>query len=224
MSNRSWNKDVFISAVKNNNTKAEVLREIGLAAKGGNYATFDKYVEKWNLDTSHFLGIRKPNNNQALPDSKIFVKDSSASHSAVVRRAKEVLNYTCEICGNTGNWQGKELVLQLDHINGDNSDNRKENLRFLCPNCHSQTDTFGSKNTDRKKKNKCLDCDSEISKSAKRCKTCSNQKIHGGNTKIDWPDTKWLKTMVEKYSYLAVARRLGVSDNAVRKRIKNNAP
>lgn len=52
------------------------------------------------------------------------------------------LNYKCALCGNTGGWNNKKLVLQLDHINGDHKDNRIENLRLLCPNCHSQTETF----------------------------------------------------------------------------------
>lgn len=58
----------------------------------------------------------------------------------------ELLEYKCDVCGNTGEWQGKELSLQLHHINGDHNDNRLENLILLCPNCHSQTDNFTSKN------------------------------------------------------------------------------
>lgn len=58
-----------------------------------------------------------------------------------------LLPYKCACCGNTGNWNGQELVLQVDHINGIHTDNRLENLRFLCPNCHSQTDTFAGRNT-----------------------------------------------------------------------------
>ena len=58
---------------------------------------------------------------------------------------ENLLPYKCAICGNT-EWNGKTLSLELDHINGINNDNRLENLRFLCPNCHSQTTTYGSRN------------------------------------------------------------------------------
>ena len=58
---------------------------------------------------------------------------------------EKILPYQCA-CGNTGNWQGKEMTLDIDHINGDHKDHRLENLRFICPNCHSQTPSFRNKN------------------------------------------------------------------------------
>ncbi len=54
--------------------------------------------------------------------------------------------YVCKLCGNPPEWCGRPLTLQIDHMNGDFLDNRRENLRFTCPNCHSQTDNWGSKN------------------------------------------------------------------------------
>ena len=71
-----------------------------------------------------------------------------------------------------------------------------------------------------KTKNKCKDCETEISRGAERCKSCATK--HKDNIKIDWPETEWLKEMTEKYSYLALSRRLGVSDNGIRKRIKTH--
>ena len=58
---------------------------------------------------------------------------------------EKYLEYKCAECGIT-EWNGKPLSLHLDHINGINNDHRIENLRFLCPNCHSQTNTYAGKN------------------------------------------------------------------------------
>lgn len=82
-----------------------------------------------------------------IPHEQLFVKNCKHGRrivkTAIIR--DEVMPYRCG-CGLTDNWQGKPLVLQLDHINGINNDNRLENLRFLCPNCHSQTETFCGSN------------------------------------------------------------------------------
>lgn len=85
---------------------------------------------------------------------KSFIENSPTTR-AVIRKyiiRHNLIPYVCEKCGNDGNWQGTVLTLQLDHRNGVNNDHRLENLRWLCPNCHSQTDTFTGKNkTDKEK-------------------------------------------------------------------------
>ena len=83
-----------------------------------------------------------------IPVDQYFVKGvNRTGHTTRDKLIREHLKeYKCECCGNTGEWLGQPLTLELDHINGDHLDNRLENLRFLCPNCHAQTDTFRGKN------------------------------------------------------------------------------
>lgn len=89
------------------------------------------------------------------PLEKILIKDSTYQNISrlKVRLVNEgIKDYKCVRCGNQGEWMGEKLVLQLDHINGINNDHRLENIRFMCPNCHSQTKTFGGINQKRSKK------------------------------------------------------------------------
>ena len=88
-------------------------------------------------------------------NEEVFVENSTyPRHKIKDRIIKQgLLEYKCCECGNTGSWNGKKLVLQLDHINGKNDDHRLENLDFVCPNCHTQTDTFCAKNHNNSKRN-----------------------------------------------------------------------
>lgn len=83
----------------------------------------------------------------------VFVENSTyARHNIKKRLIKQkLIEYKCSLCPNEGFHNEKPLVLQLDHVNGINNDNRLENLRFLCPNCHSQQETFAAKNRKRKR-------------------------------------------------------------------------
>lgn len=82
-----------------------------------------------------------------LTNEEVFVKNSYYARHLIKRRILEqsLLEYICAECGNKGDHNGRPLTLQLDHINGEGQDHRIENLRFLCPNCHSQTDTYAGK-------------------------------------------------------------------------------
>lgn len=145
-------KEQVAQAVLQSTSIADLLRRVGLSTVGANYKTAKKWLLSHKIDTSHFEDPTKQVrtfNTQRQHDSKsVLVKDSSITQ-AVLRRIiirENILNYSCSSCGNEGMWNGNALTLQLDHINGINGDNRVENLRWLCPNCHSQTDTFAGKN------------------------------------------------------------------------------
>lgn len=86
-------------------------------------------------------------NKSITPNNAIFTENSLYSNELVKQRIVKdnLLEYKCLKCG-IDSWCGETLVLDLDHINGDNKDNRLENLRYLCPNCHSQTHTYKGRN------------------------------------------------------------------------------
>lgn len=96
----------------------------------------------------HYEALLEYNRKRLIPTEKILVENSTyARHLLKKRILKEnLLEYRCDCCGLSDSWNNKKLVLQLDHINGINNDHRLNNLRFVCPNCHSQQDTYAAKN------------------------------------------------------------------------------
>ena len=142
----------FAELLKKSSTISEVLFKLGYTVKGNSwgYSQVKRRMDDLNLDYSIFKGksavikINKLNNVK----KEDILKENCKHQRTVLRRyviKNNLIPYKCAICGCT-EWQGKTLSLELDHINGVNNDNRLENLRFLCPNCHSQTSTYGSRN------------------------------------------------------------------------------
>ena len=129
-----------------------------------------------------------------------------------------ILENKCDICNQIPFHNGKKLVLALDHINGINNDNRLENLRLLCPNCHSQTSTFGGGRN--KKKYNCKKCGKQITKYSK-LELCKNCKDFNSRKVKNRPSCDELQQMINNISWCAIGRRYGVSDNAVRKWAKS---
>lgn len=139
---------------------AQVIKALGLKVGGSVYPMLRSHIERLGLDTSHFTGQgwtkgrRNPVNRKPRPLSEILVQNSDcrSTHELRLRLLREgVKSHRCEVCGLT-EWNGHMIPLQLDHVNGDRSDNRIENLRILCPNCHAQTDNWCGKNIGRSSK------------------------------------------------------------------------
>lgn len=114
---------------------------------------FTKETAKTVASGRNFENMVAFNKSKRFDDEDVFVENSTyARHNLKNRIIKQkLLEYKCSECGNEGSHNGKLLVLQLDHINGINNDHRLENLRFMCPNCHSQQDTYAAKNIVKKK-------------------------------------------------------------------------
>lgn len=145
----------FVELLKKSSTISEVLFKLGYSVKGNSwgFAKIRQRMSDLNLDGSVFKGKSPITKYGSLHkvDASDILKPNCKHARSVLRRyviKNNLIPYRCAICGCV-EWQGRTLSLELDHINGINNDNRIENLRFLCPNCHSQTTTYGSRNQQR---------------------------------------------------------------------------
>lgn len=196
----------------------ELLERLG-------YPTYTYYYRKIREDCDAF-GLKLPSYNYAPVNRKrveldqVFCLNSRYRNRDRIKRLMVEhfdVELRCSECGLADEWNDKPITLQLDHINGKNSDNRLENLRLLCPNCHSQTPTYsGRKN--RLPSVLCAECGlptrSRRSTYHRECRTTRPER-----NKILWPDSPQLRAMVAESNYSEVGRRLGVSGNAVKKRL-----
>lgn len=116
---------------------------MGYTGAGASYKLLKDRCKKYNISMEHFA--QDYHSKATTITEEDLCKNSTRAttniKSFILRN--NLIPYKCAFCGNKGEWQGKELILQLDHIDGDNTNHSKENLRFLCPNCHTQTKTWG---------------------------------------------------------------------------------
>lgn len=145
-------------AVDNSNSITGVMRYLGMRMAGGNWTHVNNRVQRLGIDISHFgdkasRGAAATNDSKKKPPDeilRIYPQGSQRVKHYQLKRAMlesgfayQCSNADCPVTG--GEWRNKSLTLQIDHINGDPLDSRRENLRFLCPNCHTQTDSYGRK-------------------------------------------------------------------------------
>lgn len=151
--NLKYSQAILESAVCNSKSVLEVLRFLELPLTTSNHRHINSRIKHFNINTSHFMG--RSNNRKKeftkITDTEVLVYNRcNGVREKVFRLKRAMINAgikeQCNCCSINSIWNNKDLTLQIDHINGDSLDNRKENLRFLCPNCHSQTENFGIKN------------------------------------------------------------------------------
>ena len=214
--------------VKNAKTFAEIIRKIQLDpnGSGSRYRSLKERFKEDDIDYSHIATGQFVNKGRKFPKEaialeKVMIENSTYSRGHLKNRLlKEgILKNICYECGQEEIWQGKKLVMVLDHINGIRNDHREENLRMLCPNCNSQQETFAGK-CNKKPKPKCKKCETLVSRRSKTglCPECYN--IFYKRKVADRPSKKELLKELKTSNYCAVGRKYGVSDNAVRKWIK----
>lgn len=195
-----YTKEILEPIVKNSISMLEVIRKLELKQSGGTHRYMSKLIKnKFNIDCSHFKVTRTAPPFNKLQDDQILIKNRKNRKEPSKRLKNAMLGYgfvyQCAICGNDGKWQEKQLTLQIDHIDRDSLNNEPNNLRFLCPNCHSQTDTFAGKGNKKQK----------------------IKKVRVGKKKILWPEKETLKKLVWEKPTIQIAKSLGVSDAAISK-------
>ena len=216
----------FAKIVKNSLTKKQVVQKCGYKCLT-NYRGIDRRIEKLKLDTSHF----DPNHNNSVPKNKkklkdVCVENSTFDRGSLKKRLFSELNWK-KICCNC---QATECIsietgevipipIELDHINGVNNDHRFENLRFLCPNCHTQMPTNKGSNVKNKQQTTCTDCNKKITKGSTRCGSCASKKFNKRKVK-NRPSLETLLEDLKTLPYTKVGKKYGVSDNCIRKWIK----
>ena len=175
---RIWtiSKSELERIVANVQTYKEVLKKCDLYPYGGNVKTLRSRLTEENISISHFDAYatnRGQSQLRRLTDAEYFTKGHVRSSPGTKKRliTDHGWENKCKICDMGTVWHGKPLSLQIDHIDGDHENNKITNLQILCPNCHTQTSTFGSKNKERKIK-QCMMCKKKVYKKSKRCVTC----------------------------------------------------
>lgn len=243
MSLRFCSDKQFSIAVETNKSIAGVLRDLGLIPAGGNYESVKNRIRQLKLDTSHFTG------KAWLPKgTEIKTFDNLKHPGTIKKRLIKERGHKCESCGNS-EWMQHPIALELDHIYGDRTDNSRESLRLLCPNCHALTPTYRGKNIGEKAKQRkrqkatklqklkivsgiykkkvkngvvrvkkiytCSTCGDQITTKAKTglCVDCAHKK----SRKAIRPKIEDLVSELKNSSFLAISRKYGVSDNAIRK-------
>jgi hypothetical protein len=246
-------KEELLNLFNNSSSFKEILSNLGLDNySGGNYRTLKKRLAIENID---LLSLSK-RRSQAISQKRqktrytfeeIFKKDSKCkSGNKILKKIilrNKILEHCCGICKIEPVWNGKPLILQVDHIDGDSSNNEIKNLRLVCPNCHSQTDTYCGK---LKKKKYITDkinvdilrklLDTNTIENVKKILKISNNQLKNlifdngisyvkkksfyDNKKKFEVSKEELQDLVNKESFLRIGRKFGVSDNSIRKRCR----
>lgn len=199
----------------------ELLTLMGRPQTTGSLHYLQRKVKEFGISTTHFKVLPSPGRRQSLTVGEILTSGRLSTRRESSERLRKAMvsvgvPYQCKLCGKDPIHRGQPLRLQVDHIDGNVFDNRIENLRFLCPDCHSQTDNYAGRG--RRFTKVCETCPTRIANDYTHCKKCLNPPRSKANA--PWPSSKHLEEMLREQPATEVAKLLGVSSSAVKKRCK----
>ena len=237
----NFTKEQLQKIANESNSLSEIMHKVGLAYKGGNHSTLKRILCENKIDLTilnanreSFLDKKRQETHflLRLPDSEIFCENSKAARKEVKARIikNNLIEYKCRDCGNIGWWNNKLLTLQLEHINGIPNDNRLENLCFLCPSCHSQTDTYSGKKLrkitfeDQQKLNPKKDIIRKFVNKKVKHYLPKELKFKSSikHRKLSEENIQFILCHKDDVSKLQMSKMFGVSDKTIAKIIKNN--
>lgn len=234
MAKRKYTKSVVAAAVKDSYSVAEVIRRLEIGSTGGGvWSMIQRYIQEYQLDTSHFKGKAHAKGRPSarrLKASQIFrilIGPHRETGTRLTRALLEVgTPYECVLCGLGDTWNSRPLVLEVDHIDGNWRNCLRKNLRLLCPNCHSQEPY--SKNTNTYVEVSCGECKTTFLRKAQKVNSrgsfcsysCASKQRSTPPEKGTWPSDESLRSSVWEQPMTRLATKIGVSEAAVRKRCK----